>query len=197
MYCQKCGLKLNSETNFCPRCGSDLKEKNLAPNQKQQKQFSKKETKQEYSIISRSVFFAIVFVLMLMLFILLFWGADEKDLPIFIVFSVALALIIAFFAVFLYEGDSRKKEKEKKEIKKKQENKIMLQGEQRIGGWALSSLIFGILSLFLLPFVHAAAIICGVIGLKKKQNKTFSVVGIVIGSIVLILVIIGRLSIEF
>jgi len=73
-----------------------------------------------------------------------------------------------------------------------QENKISSQS-QKTRKWALASLICGALSVsgifppssygffsFIFPIF---AIIFGIIGLKKKEDKTFSIIGIILGSI--------------
>lgn len=82
------------------------------------------------------------------------------------------------------------------ETKKEISNNLQTEekGTKHIGYWALLSLIFGILSLLPLPFVHVLAIIFGVIGIKKKENKAFAIAGIVLGGSILIYTIIYRLA---
>ncbi|MGA1873212.1 MAG: hypothetical protein ACMUHY_06025 [Thermoplasmatota archaeon] len=70
-------------------------------------------------------------------------------------------------------------------------------GSTRRNGWAIASLITGILAFVLPPLgvlLATFAVIAGAIGQKRKKHRTMAIVGLVLGAVYWILIIIGIIT---
>ena len=70
-------------------------------------------------------------------------------------------------------------------------------GSTRSNGWAIASLITGILAFVLAPLgvlLASFAIIAGYIGQKRKKHRIMAIIGMILGVVYWILIVIGILT---
>jgi len=70
-------------------------------------------------------------------------------------------------------------------------------GSTKSNGWAIASLITGILAFVLAPLgvlLASFAIIAGYIGQKRKKHRIMAVIGMILGVVYWILIVIGILT---
>ncbi|MGA1792932.1 MAG: hypothetical protein ACMUHM_03185 [Thermoplasmatota archaeon] len=70
-------------------------------------------------------------------------------------------------------------------------------GSTRNNGWAIASLITGILAFVLAPLgvlLASFAIIAGYIGQKRKKHRIMAVIGMILGVVYWILIVVGILT---